>query len=471
MSELIFEFLLNKSIGVFLLTLIIVAARPFVLKWLNASVAYRLWLTIPMYLLLPVDLVEEAINAPVQVFFAQGGIDFPAFNPVQTISVSSFSQELLLIWAVGFLIFGGIFIHRYRILKASLQSFEYNIPVTLNSNSWFHGDNTIKPVKTSLVNMPAVFGCINSYLILPKDFEKYPKQQQLIIVSHELYHLKRSDHRLNLLRVFIKCLFWFNPLIYFADRYVEVDQELSCDLGVIHSAEQFGLRQYGETLINAISNNNSAYLVSRWSYRKLIKVRLQMLKNTGQRKWHNWAAASFAMLSIWTASSVVSGEKVDSVAKVTTAYPIDIVQPRYPIQAVKNNIEGSVTVEFDLTPSGAVLSPRVIKAEPKGVFEEVALKAFSQWRFGKESNRSNLIYTMKFQLAKTPVAQISQQDIRQLKKQLAEIEASEEDVKKELAQRKARVNPSKEEQKLIASLEMYHQQLQELKSAIKSELG
>ena len=186
MSELIFEFLLNKSIGVFLLTLIIVAARPFVLKWLNASVAYRLWLTIPMYLLLPVDLVEEAINAPVQVFFAQGGIDFPAFNPVQTISVSSFSQELLLIWAVGFLIFGGIFIHRYRILKASLQSFEYNIPVTLNSNSWFHGDNTIKPVKTSLVNMPAVFGCINSYLILPKDFEKYPKQQQLIILSHEL---------------------------------------------------------------------------------------------------------------------------------------------------------------------------------------------------------------------------------------------------------------------------------------------
>jgi TonB family protein len=326
-------------------------------------------------------------------------------------------------------------------------------------------------VKTSLVEMPAVFGCINSYLILPRNFENYPQQQQLIILSQELYHLKRSDHRFNLLRVFIKCLFWFNPLIYFADRYVEVDQELSCDLGVIHSAEQFGLRQYGETLINAISNNNSAYLVSQWNYRKLIKVRLQMLKNTGQKRWHSWVAAIFAMVSIWTTSSVIGGEQVDKVAKVTTAYPVDIVQPRYPREAVKNNIEGSVTIEFDLSKSGAVLSPRVVEAEPKGVFEDVALKAFSQWQFGKETKRNNLVYTMKFQLTKTPAKQISKQDIRALKKQLAEIEIAEKEVGDELARLKKRLKLSKEEQARLPHLETYHQQLLELKLAIRSDLS
>ena len=55
--------------------------------------------------------------------------------------------------------------------------------------------------------------------------------------------------------------------------------------------------------------------------------------------------------------------------------------PRYPIMAQRRRLEGQVVVQFTIQPDGSVASPRVVSADPPGVFDEAALVAASRWRF------------------------------------------------------------------------------------------
>ena len=61
--------------------------------------------------------------------------------------------------------------------------------------------------------------------------------------------------------------------------------------------------------------------------------------------------------------------------------PLVRINPDYPQRALSRGIEGWVLVEFTITPSGTVADPKVIDADPKGIFEEPALKAIARWKY------------------------------------------------------------------------------------------
>jgi len=56
-------------------------------------------------------------------------------------------------------------------------------------------------------------------------------------------------------------------------------------------------------------------------------------------------------------------------------------RPAYPLKARKKNITGKVLVRFLVRPDGQVDTPRIVSAEPEGVFEESVLAAVRTWRF------------------------------------------------------------------------------------------
>lgn len=53
--------------------------------------------------------------------------------------------------------------------------------------------------------------------------------------------------------------------------------------------------------------------------------------------------------------------------------------PRYPAQAMKDGIEGTVMVEFQVDASGVVRDARIASAQPPGVFDAAALAAVRGW--------------------------------------------------------------------------------------------
>jgi protein TonB len=61
--------------------------------------------------------------------------------------------------------------------------------------------------------------------------------------------------------------------------------------------------------------------------------------------------------------------------------PLVRVDPEYPAKAKQRRIEGWVDIEFTIGPAGTVVDPKVIGANPRGVFEQSALRAVRRWRY------------------------------------------------------------------------------------------
>jgi protein TonB len=63
--------------------------------------------------------------------------------------------------------------------------------------------------------------------------------------------------------------------------------------------------------------------------------------------------------------------------------PIPFVRldPEYPPRARAAGTEGWVQVQFTITAAGTVKDARVVAAEPRGVFEDAALKSIARWRY------------------------------------------------------------------------------------------
>lgn len=61
--------------------------------------------------------------------------------------------------------------------------------------------------------------------------------------------------------------------------------------------------------------------------------------------------------------------------------PRSIVTPKYPAKALKENIEGRVIVQFDVSSKGKVINPRIVSAEPKEHFDKAVLSAIKRFRF------------------------------------------------------------------------------------------
>jgi protein TonB len=61
--------------------------------------------------------------------------------------------------------------------------------------------------------------------------------------------------------------------------------------------------------------------------------------------------------------------------------PLVRIPPEYPARAQQRGIEGWVLLEFTITPSGTVQDPKVIDADPKGIFDDAALKSISRWKY------------------------------------------------------------------------------------------
>jgi periplasmic protein TonB len=61
--------------------------------------------------------------------------------------------------------------------------------------------------------------------------------------------------------------------------------------------------------------------------------------------------------------------------------PLVQIHPDYPPRAQSRGIEGWVVVQFTITPVGTVRDATIVDAQPKGVFDEAAIKAVSRWKY------------------------------------------------------------------------------------------
>lgn len=115
----------------------------------------------------------------------------------------------------------------------------------------------VKVAISSLNHSPFVFGAISPYIVLPKYFSSLEKDQQSILIQHELTHIANKDHIATILWRVLSILLWINPFVRKMEWQFIRAMEYRCDKLTIH---RFNINKhdYAKTLL--VSLKRSALL-------------------------------------------------------------------------------------------------------------------------------------------------------------------------------------------------------------------
>jgi len=100
----------------------------------------------------------------------------------------------------------------------------------------------------SLCAAPVTVGFLHPKLILPEQWEQWPKAQLDAVLMHEAEHARRRHPLIQWFALFNRALFWFHPLAWWLEHHLSTLAEEACD-GVV-LAQGHDPREYSEYLID-----------------------------------------------------------------------------------------------------------------------------------------------------------------------------------------------------------------------------
>ncbi|MEM9368922.1 MAG: M56 family metallopeptidase [Planctomycetota bacterium] len=129
-----------------------------------------------------------------------------------------------------------------------------NLVDDANSIASKMGLSACPQVRTTDVRVsPLVTGAWRQRVILlPRNLlVELSRDQMRTVLAHELAHILRRDHLIQLLKFSILAVQWWNPIAWFASRQLEHAQEACCDAWVVWALPEHR-RAYGQTLLRTV---------------------------------------------------------------------------------------------------------------------------------------------------------------------------------------------------------------------------
>lgn len=243
--------------------LTVLALRRPLRAWLGTRVAYGLWGLVPAALLATL-MPAASLTVSWQTMVATpvaGGLSGAGTTPLAPVVDGAAVSFVWLIGALAAVISIG---WRQRALLRRLQPL---IP---------RGDLSFL---SAAADGPMLVGSWRPIVVLPLAFEQdFPLEQQALMLAHECAHRSRGDAQANALAALLVCLFWFNPLIWLAQRCFRFDQELACDASVIE-ARPHARRSYALAMLQTqlAGQGQRVPLGCQWPAGHPLKERITML--------------------------------------------------------------------------------------------------------------------------------------------------------------------------------------------------
>jgi bla regulator protein BlaR1 len=83
---------------------------------------------------------------------------------------------------------------------------------------------------------PMLIGVLHPKIVLPESIlNRLDAQELQMVLAHELVHWRRRDTWVGWLQVFVQGLFWFHPLVWFANARIRHERECACDETVLRA--------------------------------------------------------------------------------------------------------------------------------------------------------------------------------------------------------------------------------------------
>jgi murein DD-endopeptidase MepM/ murein hydrolase activator NlpD len=325
----IINLLLKQSIYTLIL-FIIIFILTFLLKKKSPLWHYGLWLLILIRLLLPTDLsfsvsarnlfdhfpIINNVTAPIETIIGKrDNIQIQSLeeasnntlpkkeNYLTSAESLNFTKDKLLswpilftfVWIIGCLLMILVVLKKlwrfHCIIKNS--SFIQNDKLTAFLMNWQHRlkiGRTVRIVSSDEFLSPFTVGLLNPKIYIPNTlFNSADLDTIHSIIAHELVHIKYYDALWIKLQNILQIIFFFNPVVWYANRQISVARELICDSTVVTEGI-ISPKTYGNSILQVLKYNlfglDLAELLPCFgSHKKIYKERFQnIIKENAMKK-------------------------------------------------------------------------------------------------------------------------------------------------------------------------------------------
>ena len=149
------------------------------------------------------------------------------------------------------------------------------------------------------VSSPMLMGLLHPVILLPD--EELTTDELVLVLRHELTHLRRGDLLVKAGLVLAYALHWYNPVVWAMGRSLCFYQEASCDSHVTARADEEERRFYSETILRVIrrqARTRTALCTSFYGGRNGMKRRITAIMEGRRRTGAALCALALAMTAV-----------------------------------------------------------------------------------------------------------------------------------------------------------------------------
>lgn len=250
------------------------------------------------------------------------GLESPPVTNVPGTIETYFSLEdvIGLLWIAGILIMAFAVIGaNFRFSLRLRKRVQYQDAVTisiLDSCRKKLGIKTSVPILLDpKIASPLLFGLIRPVILTSKDMiQKLSDEEKRYVFLHELTHYKRKDIFVNWITAIIKCVYWFNPILWYACLRIKEDCEFSCDESVLGLLDPIEYKRYGQTILSLVNTRGKSVTLTCTTgiagRKSSIKRRIYMIAGF-KKKTIAWTLTAI-VLTLLVGCSALTGAKTDA---------------------------------------------------------------------------------------------------------------------------------------------------------------
>tara|TARA_R110001583_G_scaffold43801_3_gene139180 strand:+ start:230 stop:1453 length:1224 start_codon:yes stop_codon:yes gene_type:complete len=370
------SWLIEQSVVMTPLLLILALFQRFGFKKLSARIVYFCWLVIPLSLLLScIDFTFVNTVKPSQLQLMGYQQEVANYNQI----IHQNDMPMLLAWLFGLCSLLANYLIRHilffkHIGMKECLSLKKSLPKNVGAYS------------ASRLSTPLSSGYFSPFIAVPKSFRTdYTKQQQQMIIAHELQHIRRGDLYWNLLLMLIHSAFWFNPAVWYARKHFHLCQEVSCDELVLSDKNKQQKLSYSKALLaSQTSKRLNSPMSIAFCEQGIYSCRITQIATSSAVKKAYLLPLLFFLILINFSMQF----SVNILASIRSGLiqPIMRILPVYPEKAVANDIEGFTIASFSINEDGRTENIKINISQPSGAFDDEVINAIETWRYKKPHN-------------------------------------------------------------------------------------
>ncbi len=200
---------------------------------------------------------------------------------------------------------------------------------------------------------PAVFGLLRPTLVMPEAILAEKNSSKLeVVLAHELLHVRRGDTVVGLLQLLAQTLWWFHPLVWWANREQGRQRERCCDEEVLASLD-CEPADYAQSLIDLLKLKRSLRPIIAFPGIRPVEVtskRLESIMDSTQQfrahtpRWY-WLALAVGILAFVPGAGLTLGDSVPPSDEKTETLDTGIGKRSSSSPAAEQDVEGTLSLE------------------------------------------------------------------------------------------------------------------------------